>query len=348
LKINSLGKLAIGAVSAIAIAAAAMGVAQAQQKAAAGRGVFTIVIDGSSTVFPISEAAGEGFQQQMQGRVRVTVAESGTGGGFRKFCRGETHVQDASRPITASEMAACQNAGVRYIEIPVAFDALSVVVNPSNPVQSITVDELKKIWAPEAQGRINNWRQVNPSFPNLALSLYGPGTASGTFDYFTEAVNGKAKASRTDYTPSEDDNVLVQGVAGDPGGMGYFGMSYYLENTSRVRALGVSYQGKPPVLPSPTTVENATYVPLARPIFIYVNVAALARPPVAQFVNYYLTNATALVRQAKYVALPASAYQTGLQRVQRKSAGTAFGGKNDIGANITEVMQRPLVLTPVT
>ncbi len=347
LKINQLGRLAIGAVSAIAVAAAAMGVAQAQQKAA-GRGVFTIVIDGSSTVYPISEAAGEGFQAQQGGRVRVTVAESGTGGGFRKFCRGETHVQDASRPITASEMTACANSGVRYIEIPIAFDALSVVVHPSNPVTSITVDELKKIWAPEAQGRINNWRQVNPSFPNLPLSLYGAGTASGTFDYFTEAVNGKAKASRTDYTPSEDDNILVQGVAGEPGAMGYFGMSYYLENTSRVRALGISYNGKPAVLPSPAAVENASYVPLARPIFIYVNVAALSRPPVAQFVSYYLTNAPTLVRQAKYVPLPAAAYQTGLQRIQRKSAGTAFGGKNDIGASISEVLSRPLVLTPVT
>jgi phosphate transport system substrate-binding protein len=347
-KLNKIGRLALGATAALAIAAAAFGVAQAQQKAAAGRGVFTIIVDGSSTVFPISEAAGEAFQQQMQGRVRVTVAESGTGGGFRKFCRGETHVQDASRPILASEMAACQNAGVRYIELPIAFDALTVVVHPSNPVRSITVDELKKIWAPEAQGRVTNWRQVNPSFPNLALSLYGAGTASGTFDYFTEAVNGKAKASRTDYQPTEDDNVTVQGVSGEDGAMGYFGMSYYLENTSRVRALGISYQGKPPVLPTPQTVENGTYVPLARPIFLYVNVSALSRPPVSQFVNYYLTNADALVRKAKYVPLPASAYQTGLQRVQRRQAGTAFGGKNDIGASITEVLSRPLVVTPVT
>lgn len=348
MKLSHIGLTVVGAVSAIAIAVAGMTGAGAQGAAKAKGGVFTIVVDGSSTVYPISEAAGEGFQRSMGGRVRVTVAESGTGGGFRKFCRGETHVQDASRPITASEMTTCAAAGVRYIEIPVAFDALSVVVNPSNPVQSITVDELKKIWAPEAQGRINNWRQVNPAFPDLALSLYGPGTASGTFDYFTEAVNGKSKASRSDYTPSEDDNVLVQGVSGDRGGMAYFGMSYYLENTARVRALGVSYKGKPPVLPSPQTVENATYVPLARPIFIYVNQAVLARKPVADFVNYYLSNAPALVRQAKYVPLPAAAYQTGLQRVAQKRAGTAFGGKNDVGANISEVLQRRLVETPAS
>jgi phosphate transport system substrate-binding protein len=346
-KLSQIGMVAVGAISAIALGVAGLGAADAQQKAGKG-GVFTIVVDGSSTVYPISEAAGEGFQKQMAGRVRVTVAESGTGGGFRKFCRGETHVQDASRPITASEMTACQNAGVRYIEIPIAFDALSVVVNPSNPVQSITVDELKKIWAPEAQGRVTNWRQVNPSFPDLPLSLYGPGTASGTFDYFTEAVNGKSKASRTDYTPSEDDNVLVQGVSGDRGGMAYFGMSYYLENTSRIRSLGVSYQGKPPVRPSPQAVENGTYVPLSRPIFIYVNSAALSKKPVADFVNYYLNNGPALVRQAKYVPLPASAYQTGLQRVAQKRAGTAFGGKNEVGANIADVLQRRLIETPAT
>jgi len=350
-KLSHIGLALIGAVSAIAIAVAGMGGADAQQgqkKSAAARGVFTVVIDGSSTVYPISEAAGEGFQKQMGGRVRVTVAESGTGGGFRKFCRGETHVQDASRPITATEMAACQNSGVRYIEIPIAFDALSVVVNPSNPVRTITVEELKKIWEPAAERRINNWRQVNPAFPDLALSLYGPGTASGTFDYFTEAVNGKSKSSRTDYTPSEDDNVLVQGVSGDQGGMAYFGMSYYLENTSRVRALGVSYQGKAAVAPSPQAVENGTYVPLSRPIFIYVNAAALSRKPVADFVNYYLANATTIVRQAKYVALPASAYATGQQRVATKRAGTAFGGRNDVGANITEVLQRRLVETPAS
>jgi phosphate transport system substrate-binding protein len=349
LKLDRLRQTAIGAVSAFAMAFALTACGQEQggeKKSVAG--VFTIVIDGSSTVYPISESAGEAFQQEVKGRVRVTVAESGTGGGFRKFCRGETHVQNASRPITASEMAACASGGVRYIEIPIAFDALSVVVNPSNPVQSITTEELKRIWAPEAQGQITNWRQVNPSFPNLPLSLYGPGTASGTFDYFTEAVNGKAKASRTDYTPSEDDNVLVQGVSGDPGGLAYFGMAYYLENTSRVRSLGISHQGGAPVRPTPETVENGTYVPLARPVFIYVNAAQLERPPVAQFLNYYLTNGPALVRQAKYVPLPQVAYDTGLERIQRRAVGTAFGGHNDIGASIGEVLSRPLVLTPAT
>lgn len=344
MKLSKMARVALGAASALAIATAAVvGVAQAQ----AARGVFTIVVDGSSTVFPIMEAAGSAYQAQQGGKVRVTVAESGTGGGFRKFCRGETHVSNASRPISAKEMTSCAESGVRYVEIPIAFDALSVVVNPSNPVQSITVDELKKIWEPAAQGRINNWKQVNSSFPDMPLTLFGAGTASGTFDYFTEAVNGKSKASRTDYTPSEDDNILVQGVAGDKGAMGYFGMSYYLENTSRVRALGVSNQGKAPVLPSVQAVEAGTYVPLARPIFVYVNAAALSKKPVVDFINYSLSNANTLVRRAKYVPLPASAYQTGLQRIAQKKAGTAFGGKNDVGATISEVLARPLVLAPV-
>jgi phosphate transport system substrate-binding protein len=314
-------------------------------KGKAGAGVFTIVVDGSSTVFPISEAAGEAFQQEQRGRLRVTVAESGTGGGFKKFCRGETHVQDASRPILASEMAACAEAGVRYIELPIAFDALSVVVHPSNPVQSITMAELKRIWSPEAQGKIDNWRKVNPSFPDLRLSLYGAGTASGTFDYFTEAVNGKAKASRTDYQPTEDDNVTAQGVAGEPGAMGYFGLAYYEQNVGRVRALAVSHDGKPPVAPSAATVEDGSYVPLSRPIFIYVSVGALDREPVAQFVEYYLNNADTLVRAARYVPLPSSAYATARGRVSTRTAGTAFGGENDVGADISEVLRRPLVET---
>ncbi len=307
---------------------------------------FTIQIDGSSTVFPLAEAVAESFQQQTQGRVRVTVGESGTGGGFRKFCRGETHISNASRPISTSEMATCRAAGIQYVEIPVAFDALTVVVHPSNPLRSITTAQLRRIWEPDAQGRITNWRQVDPSFPDLALSLYGPGTASGTFDYFTEAVNGRSRASRSDYTPSEDDNVIVQGVASNQGAMGYFGLAYYEENRSRLRALSID-SGNGPVEPSVANAENGTYAPLSRPMFIYINAAALRRPQVQQFAQYFVNNAARYAQQVDYVPLPASAYQTYMQRVQRRTQGTAFGGRQAIGVTIAEVIARPLVVEPV-
>lgn len=327
------------AAAAVAVLATASSPALAQQ-------AFTIQIDGSSTVFPVSEAAAEAFQQTTQGRVRVTVGESGTGGGFRKFCRGETHISDASRPISAGEMATCRAAGIQYVEIPVAFDALTVVVHPSNPLRSITTAQLRRIWEPAAQGRINNWRQVDPSFPDLRLELYGPGTASGTFDYFTEAVNGTSRASRSDYTPSEDDNVIVQGVANNQGAMGYFGLAYYEENRSRLRALSID-SGSGPVEPSVANAENGTYAPLSRPMFIYVNAAALRRPQVQQFVQYYINNAARIAQQVGYVPLPAAAYQTYLQRAQRRTPGTAFGGRQAIGVTITEVIARPLIVEAV-
>jgi phosphate transport system substrate-binding protein len=328
--------------AAVSVAALAMvsGTAFAQ---AAGQ-PFTIQVDGSSTVFPLSEAVAEGFQQQTQGRVRVTVGESGTGGGFRKFCRGEIHVAGASRPIRTSEMASCASAGIQYVEIPVAFDGLTVVVHPSSPIRSMTVQELRRIWEPGAQGRITNYNQVNPSFPNLAMQLYGAGSASGTFDYFTEAVNGTARASRTDYTPTEDDNVTVQGVAGNPGGLGYFGLAYYEENRSRLRALAID-NGNGPVAPTVENVVNGTYAPLSRPIFIYVNAAALRRPQVNQFAQYFVTNAGAMSQRVGYVSLPATAYQTYLQRVQRRQVGTAFGGRQAIGITIDQLLARRLVQT---
>jgi phosphate transport system substrate-binding protein len=332
----TLFKTAAAAVAALTLSA---GAALAQQP-------FTIQIDGSSTVFPLAEAVAEGFQQQTSGRVRVTVGESGTGGGFRKFCRGETHISNGSRPISASEMATCRAAGIQYVEVPVAFDALTVVVHPSNPLRSITVQQLRRIWEPDAQGRINNWRQVDPAFPDMPLVLFGPGTASGTFDYFTEAVNGRSRASRSDYTPSEDDNVIVQGVASNPGGMGYFGLAYYEENRSRLRALSID-NGNGPVEPSVANAENGSYAPLSRPMFIYVNAAALRRPQVQQFVQYFVNNAARYSAQVDYVPLPASAYQTYLQRVQRRTQGTAFGGRQAIGVTISEVLARPLIVEPV-
>jgi len=327
-------KTVVAAVSALALTAGS----------ALGQQAFTIQIDGSSTVFPLSEAVAEGFQQQVQGRVRVTVGESGTGGGFRKFCRGETHISNASRPISTSEMAACRAAGIQYVEIPVAFDALTVVVHPDNPVRSITVAELRRIWEPGST--INNWRQVNPSFPDLPMALFGAGTASGTFDYFTEAVVGRSRASRTDYTPTEDDNVTVQGVAANRGAMGYFGLAYLHENQSRLRGLAID-NGAGPVEPNVQNAENGSYAPLSRPMFIYVNAAALRRPQVQQFVQYFLANGARLSAQVGYIPLPAAAYQTYVQRAQRRTQGTAFGGRQAIGITIDELIARPLIVEPV-
>jgi phosphate transport system substrate-binding protein len=298
-----------------------------------------VKIDGSSTVYPISEAVAEEFQKKTG--VKVTVGESGTGGGFKKFCRGETDISDASRPISQKEMDACKEAGVQYIELPVAYDALTVVVNSKNVwVKSFTVEELKKIWAPGSS--VKNWNQVNPSYPNQPLQLFGPGTASGTFDYFTEAVNGKAKSSRTDYTPSEDDNVLVQGVSGNVGGMAYFGYAYYEENKDKLRAIPIIAKGSTtPVLPSPEAVMNGTYQPLSRPLFIYVNATAAAfRPEVKAFVNFYLENAPTLVKEVKYVPLPSDDYVAVTEHFKALKPGTGFNGTPEVGIKIKDLIKR--------
>ena len=298
-----------------------------------------IKIDGSSTVYPITEAVAEEFQAAQ--KVKVTVGESGTGGGFKKFCRGETDISDASRPIKKSEMDACKEAGIQYIELAIAYDALTVVVNSKNDfVKSISVEELKKIWAPGSS--VKNWNQVNSAYPNQPMALFGPGTASGTFDYFTEAVNGKSGSSRADYTPSEDDNVLVQGVASNNGGMGYFGLAYYLENKDKLRALPiVAKAGAAAVLPSAETVMDGTYQPLARPLFIYVNATAAAfRPEVKAFVNYYLANAPKLVKEVKYVPLPADDYTAVTAHFKSMKPGTGFGGNAEVGIKIKDLINR--------
>ena len=298
-----------------------------------------IKIDGSSTVYPITEAMAEEFQKAQ--KVKVTVGESGTGGGFKKFCRGETDISNASRPILQKEMDACKEAGIQYIELPIAFDALTVVVNQKNDwVKSLSVDDLKKMWQPKSG--VKNWKQVNAAYPDKALALYGPGTASGTFDYFTEAVNGKAKASRTDYTPSEDDNVLVQGVSGNNGGLAYFGMAYYEENKDKLRAIPISAKaGGPAVLPSAETVRDGSYQPLARPIFIYVNATAAAfKPEVKAFINFYLENAPKLVAEVKYVPLPTEDYDAVKAHFKAMKPGTGFNGKNEVGIKVKDLIGR--------
>ncbi|OGA28743.1 MAG: protein sphX [Betaproteobacteria bacterium RIFCSPLOWO2_02_FULL_65_24] len=301
-----------------------------------------VKIDGSSTVFPVTEAVAEDFQKSKRGAVKVTVGISGTGGGFKKFCRGETDISDASRPILKSEMEDCRKAGIEYVELPVAFDALTVVVNPKNSfIKALTVAELKKMWEPAAQGKITRWNQVNPAWPNAPMKLFGPGADSGTFDYFTEAIVGKAKSSRGDFTASEDDNVLVQGVARDVNALGYFGFAYYVENRDKLKAVPIiEKEGKPAVAPSMESVLKGTYQPLARPIFIYVSTKSLAKPEVKEFVEYYMKNGEKLSKEVKYIPLPASAYRLAWGHVQKGKKGTAFGGVAEVGVTIEELLKR--------
>ena len=323
----------IAAVTALA-AATLVSPAYAQQK--------IVKIDGSSTVFPITEAVAEEFQKAKKQQIKVTVGISGTGGGFKKFCRGETDISDASRPISAKEMKDCADAGIKYVELPVAFDALTVVINPKNTwIKELKVEELKKMWEPAAQGKITHWNQINPAWPNAPLKLFGPGADSGTFDYFTDAINGKEKSSRGDFTASEDDNVLVQGVSRDVNAIGYFGLAYYVENKDKLKAAPIVNKGASrAVAPSLETVMDGTYQPLARPIFIYVSDKAMQRPEVGELVEYYLKNAPKLVKEVGYVPLSPAHYTQALKNFSSKKLGTGFGGKNEVGIRVEELLAR--------
>lgn len=298
--------------------------------------------DGSSTVFPIAEAVAEEFQNTNK-NVQVTVGMSGTGGGFKKFVRGETDISNASRPIQAKEMEEAAKNGVEYIELPIAFDALTVVVNKDNTfLTELTVADLKKMWEPEAQGKVTKWNQVRAEWPDEPLSLYGAGSDSGTFDYFTEAVCGKAKAQRGDYTASEDDNTLVTGVSRDKHSLGYFGYAYFAANAGKLRAVPVVNKAGKGVLPSEDSVKDGSYNPLSRPLFIYVNKKSLEKAEVRKFAEFFLTHGAELATEVKYVALPPAAYEKGLQRLQSVQTGTAFGGHNEVGLHIDELFNRPL------
>jgi len=321
------------AASAVAAAIAFSPIASAQQK--------IVKIDGSSTVFPVTEAVAEEYQKAKKGAVNVTVGISGTGGGFKKFCRGETDISNASRPILKKEMDDCKAAGVEYFELPVAFDALTVVVNPKNAfIKTLTVDELKKMWEPGAQGKVTKWNQINPAWPDAPMKLFGPGADSGTFDYFTEAVVGKSKSSRGDFTASEDDNVLVTGVSRDVNGLGYFGYAYYIENKDKLKAVPIVNKQGQPVEPSMEAVLKVSYQPLSRPIFIYVNAKSLEKPEVKEFVEFYMKSGGKLAREVKYVPLPDSAYKSALEHVQKGKKGTVFGGSPEVGITIEELLKR--------
>ncbi|HLF18806.1 MAG TPA: PstS family phosphate ABC transporter substrate-binding protein [Candidatus Omnitrophota bacterium] len=301
-----------------------------------------IRVDGSSTVYPITEAVAEEFGKENKD-IRVTVGISGTGGGFKKFCRGETDVSDASRPIKASEVALCKENAIEYIEIPVAYDGLSVLVNPSNTwADSLTVSELKAIWEPAAQGVIMRWNQIRPEWPNEEIALFGPGTDSGTYDYFTESINGKAGASRGDFTSSEDDNILVQGIAGNKYSLGYFGLAYYEENADKLKLVAVDNEkGQGGILPTMETVNNGSYAPLSRPIFIYVSTAALKKPEVKSFVDFYIANSAQLSEEVGYIPLPDDIITHAARRFKQEKTGSVFTtSAAKSGLSFTELMAR--------
>lgn len=302
-------------------------------------------VDGSSTVYPVTEAIAEEFLAQNP-KIKVTVGISGTGGGFKKFCRGEIDVSNASRPILKNEMEDAKKNGVEYIELPIAFDALTVVINKENTwARTMTVEQLKKLWEPAAQGKITRWNQIDPSWPDEKIDLYGAGTDSGTFDYFTEAVVGKAKSSRGDYTASENDNDLVKGVEGNKYALGYFGMAYYEAHKDKLQGVSVAWdknaKTKEPVAPSAKNVLDGSYAPLSRPIFIYVSKKAVEeKPEVRQFVDFYLKNVKEMATEVKYVPLPDVAYEAIRSRFDKLQSGTVFGGENEVGVKIEDIVKR--------
>lgn len=302
-------------------------------------GAGTTDIDGSSTVFPISEAMVEDWGDSIGGSARLVIGISGTGGGFKKFCSGDIDINDASRPIKASEVEKCADEGVEFIELPVAIDGLTVGVNPDNDfVECVTMDELHIMWRPEAEGEIHSWNQVRHEWPEEDMRLYGPGVDSGTFDYFTETVNGESQASRGDFTSSERDNVLVQGIAGDKGSLGYFGYSYFVENQAKLKMVGVD-AGDGCVYPTDETINNGTYSPLSRPLFIYVSKESWAKQDVKDFVSYYVSYERAdLLKELGFVPFPDVVHELVLDRVQRGLTGTIFGGANPEHGTVEEIL----------
>jgi len=335
-----LGALCAGAF-ALALALAGCGGGSGSADGVSG----SIRIDGSSTVYPVTEAVAEEFMKEHPG-VRVTVGISGTGGGFSKFVRGETDINDASRPILPAEADLADQNGIEYIELPVAYDGLSLIAHPENDwVDCLTVEELRRIWEPGSE--IDNWSEVRDDFPDRPLKLYGAGTDSGTYDYFTAAIMGEAGASRATFTASEDDNVLVQGVAGDPNSLGFLGLAYYESNQDKLKLLGVDdgnpANGEGCIRPSVETVNSGQYQPLARPEFIYVRADRATSEAIQTFVRFYLENGGALAREVGYVPLADAAYDLALQRFERRITGSMFAGKEaTVGVQMEEVLRQSL------
>jgi phosphate transport system substrate-binding protein len=310
-----------------------------------GTAASDIKVDGSSTVFVLSEAVAEEFQRANPD-VRVTVGQSGTGGGFQKFCRGETDVSDASRPIRPTEIEACKTTGINFIEIPIAYDGIAIVVSPKATwINDITIDELKTMWAPEAQRKVTRWNQVRKDWPDREIHLYGAGVDSGTYDYFTEALVGKEGASRGDFTSSEDDNVLVQGVAGDELALGFIPFAYYAENKERLKLVPVDNKkaedGNGPIAPNLESIRTGTYQPLSRPLFIYVSDKALSRPEIQEFVDFYIANAGKLAEEVGYVQLGDEGYRLVAKHFASRRQGTMFGeGGSQVGVTIEQLLAK--------
>lgn len=302
-----------------------------------------VVIDGSSSVYPITEAAKEAFGKENKGTT-VSAGYSGTGGGMKKFMRKEIDICDASRPIKTEEIEGCKKAGIKFIELPIAFDALTVAVPKTNTwAKDMTVAELKMMWSPESQGKITKWNQIRKEWPDQKFSLFGADADSGTFEYFTEAINGKAKATRKDFSPNPNDNLLVQGIAGDKFALGYIPYTYYVPNQDKLRAVAIKqHDDSEAVLPSLESALAGKYVPLARPLFIYVNHESAQKPDVKKFVEYYLTNGKKFTEAAKYMPLGDEAYKKALERFRSNKTGTIFGGKNAIGLTAAELLEREL------
>jgi phosphate transport system substrate-binding protein len=300
-----------------------------------------IRIDGSSTVFPVTEAIAEEFRIQFPD-VKITVGVSGTGGGFKKLERREIDICNASRPISKEEIEACTKKNISFIELPVSYDGIAIVVsNKNNFVDHLTVSELRKIWEPQAQKKIKSWKQVRSTFPDVPLNLYGAGTSSGTYDYFTEAIVGKTKSSRGDYTASEDDNVLVQGVAGDKGALGYFGLAYYSENKDRLKLIAIDDEsGTGPVYPNDSSIVNGTYRILSRPEFIYVNAQASERKEVQDFIKFYIDHAPLLVKEIGYIPLPETSYRLVQKRFEKRTTGSMFENETHVGINMNELLSK--------
>lgn len=295
-----------------------------------------IRIDGSSTVYPITEAVAEEYQIKNRS-ARITIGISGSGGGFKKFCRGETAFSNASRPIKAGEMKLCKKNGIPFLELPVAYDGLAVLVNPKNDwANDITVAELKLIWEPKAQGKLNHWNKIRPHWPKKEIHLFGPGVDSGTFDYFTEAIVGKAQASRGDFTSSEDDNILVQGISNDRYALGYFGFAYYVENKKKLKLLPVD-AGKGPISPSPKTIESGSYY-LTRPLLIYVNKNALSKPEVRSFLDFYLEEGPSLAQEVGYVPLPNNIRKMVKLRVKKGTVGSMYKGMEGLNQSLSSLL----------
>ncbi|AFY82388.1 PstS family phosphate ABC transporter substrate-binding protein [Oscillatoria acuminata] len=304
-----------------------------------GRGEMNnLSIDGSSTVFPISEAMAEEFMKTNPG-VRVTIGISGSGGGFKKFCQGETDISNASRAINEIERELCAKNGIEYIEIPIAFDGISVVVNPANDfVQCLTVEEIKRMWEPTAEGRIVNWNQIRPTFPDRPLRLFGPGTDSGTYDYFTDALGGKEQHSRGDYTASEDDNIIVQGVAADADSLGFFGYAYYQENQNKLKVVEID-SGEGCIAPGPNTIADNSYQPFSRPEFIYIKKSEADRPDVKAFVEFYLNpEHQYLISEVGYVPLPESVMTVVRKRYQQGKVGSVFKSGSTLNINLRDAL----------